>query len=475
MTRFIKGHSRSQATFLPEILDDYIAEDNSVRVVDVFADELDLGALGFELIPAHTGRPAFHPATMLKLFIYGYLNRVQSSRRLEREANRNVELMWLMGRLAPDFKTIADFRRNNSDGIKNVCRQFVEICRKLELFTDSMIAVDGSKFKASNNRDLNYTPAKIKYRRKLIEESIDKYLKQIESADRQDTATAKLKIDRLDKQIERLKKEIKQLNTAEEMMNQTKDRQLSVTDPDARSMKSRGNGIVGYNVQAAVDTKNHLIVAHEVTNTGSDRSQLSPMAKQAKAVLQVAELDVVTDRGYYNNQEIEACELDGMRVYLPRTQTSNNQSRGQYGKRDFIYNRDADEYECPAGQKAIYRFSGREKGQNIRYYWTSHCPHCSRKSACTTGVYRRVRRLENENLLDDVQERLDQSPEMMRIRRSTVEHPFGTIKSWMGYTHFQMRTLKHVSTEMSLHVLAYNLKRVMNIMGSRQLIAALMA
>jgi transposase len=255
MARFIEGDSRIQTTLLPEALDDYITEDNPVRVVDVFVDQIDLDNMGFNTMPAETGRPAYHPATLLKLFIYGYLNRVQSSRRLEREAGRNVELMWLLGRLAPDFKTIADFRKDNAQAIQAVCREFVLLCRKLDLFNDALIAIDGSKFKAVNNRDLNFTQAKLKYRLKLINESIAKYLLQIDSADRQEASVAKVRTERLESKIASLKKEITKLNAIEKALLETPDKQISLTDPDARSMKTRGTGIVGYNVQTAVDNK----------------------------------------------------------------------------------------------------------------------------------------------------------------------------------------------------------------------------
>ncbi len=475
MSRFIEGESRTQATLFPEALDDYIAEDNPVRVVDVFVDEIDLGRMGFSTIPAETGRPAYHPATMLKLFIYGHLNRVQSSRRLEREAGRNVELMWLLGRLAPDFKTIADFRKDNTKAIQSVCREFVLICRKLDLFSDALIAIDGSKFKAVNNRDLNFTQAKLKYRLKIIDESIAKYLLQIDSADRQEESIAKLRTERLESKIASLRKEVVRLNAVESTLASTLDKQLSLTDPDARSMKTRGTGIVGYNVQAAVDSKHHLIVEHEVTNTGSDRAQLFNMAKKAKTVLEVDELDVVADRGYYNGKEILACEESGIKAYLPKNQTSNNQAKGYFGKRDFIYQPDADEYKCPAGERAIYRFSRVENSKLIKRYWSSACIRCLLKPQCTSNDYRRISRWEHEAVLDTVDARLEHRPDMMKIRRSTAEHPFGTIKSWMGATHFQMKTLECVSAEMSLHVLSYNLKRVMNLIGPVRLIEAMRA
>lgn len=475
MKRFIVGEDRSQSTLFPENFDEYVAEDNSVRVVDVFVDEMDLDKMGFKTVPAETGRPSYHPSTMLKLYIYGYLNRIQSSRRLEREAGRNIELMWLLGRLAPDFKTIADFRKNNASAIISVCREFVLLCRKLDLFSEAFVAIDGSKFKAVNNRDLNFTRTKLKISLEVINTSIAKYLAQIDSADRQETPAANLKIERLEKKISRLKEEVQRLNTIEIVLETTPDKQISITDPDARSMRTRGTGIVGYNVQACVDTKHHIILAHEVNNIGNDRAQLFNMSKQAKAVIGSDNLMVVADRGYYNSKEIIACEHSNITTFLPKPQTSGNQAKGLFGKRDFIYNPKRDAYTCPGDEVAIYRFSNEERGKIIRRYWSSACVGCSLKPHCTTGKYRRISRDENEDVLEKVEERLELRSGMMKIRKSTVEHPFGTIKSWMGATHFQTKTLKNVSTEMSLHVLAYNLKRVMNIIGVTPLMEAMKA
>jgi len=475
MKGFIAGEARTQATLFPERLDDYIAEDNPIKVIDVFIDGINLSGMGFQTEPAATGRPSYHPTTLLKLYVYGYLNRVQSSRRLEREAGRNVELMWLLGRLAPDFKTIADFRKNNTKPIRSVCREFVLVCRKLDLFSDAFVAIDGSKFKAVNNRDRNYTQAKLKRRLEDIDKSIERYLGQIASADRRDDLAAKDKTERLENKIVKLKKEIEQLNEIDVQLRATPDKQISLTDPDARSMKTRGEGIVGYNVQTAVDVKHHLIPAHEVTNVGNDRTQLNNMATQAKEAMGTEALEVVADRGYYNGEVIKECEDAGFKIYLPKCQTSGNQAKGLYGKRDFIYRPKVDEYECPAGERAIYRYSSQEKGKTIRRYWSSSCVNCLTKPQCTQGKYRRISRWEHETTLDVVEARVEREPARMKARRNTVEHPYGTIKLWMGYTHFQMKTLERVRAEMSLHVLAYNMKRVMNIMGVGALIEAIQA
>ncbi len=473
MSGFIEGEDRTQATLFPERIDDYVAEDSPVRVVDVFIDDLDVSGLGFRTVPNATGRPSYHPKMMLKLYVYGYLNRVQSSRRLEREAQRNVELMWLTGRLAPDFKTIADFRKDNGEAIRLVCREFVMLCRKLGLLNNTLVAIDGSKFKAVNNRDKNFTRAKMKRRLAAVEASIDRYLEQLTEVDA--TETDDDKGQALEDKITKLREEMARLKKCEVRMLEAPDKQLSLTDPDARSMTSRGTGLVGYNVQSAVDSKHHLIIAHEVTNVGSDRSQLANVAKQAKVVLQRDSLDVVADRGYYNGDEIRACEQAGIDTYLPKPKTSGNKAKGQFDRAAFKYIDNDDEYECPAGERLTHRTTTTDRGKQIKRYWTSACSSCTIRNQCTTGRERRVSRWVHEDVLERAQARLDQQPDSMRVRRATVEHPFGTLKSWMGATHFQMKTLPRVSTEMSLHVLAYNMKRAINVLGSKEILAVIRA
>jgi transposase len=474
MKRFIKGECRTQTTLLPESIDDYISDANPVRIVDVFVDELDLGNLGFEGVePAATGRPAYHPAILLKIYIYGYLNRIQSSSRLEKEAQRNVELMWLTERLTPDFKTIARFRKDNGKAIRSVCRQFIVLCQKLGLFAESLVAIDGSKFKAVNHRDRNFTSAKLERRMKDIESSIQRYLTALDTADRQEPTIAQAKTERLQDKIAALKEQMKALKDIEVQLNQTPGKQISLTDPDARSMKTRGTGIVGYNVQTAVDTKNHLIVAHEVTNIGIDRDQLTSMAQQARTAMGVQDLTAIADRGYFKNEELLKCHEAGIKAIVPRIETSEATANGRFGKADFIFDVEHNEYRCPAGQRLIWRYSTVERNLKVHRYWSSYCRQCAIKAQCTPGEQRRVTRWEHEDLLEAMQRRLDLAPDSMRIRRQTVEHPFGTLKAWMGSTHFLTRTLKNVSTEMSLHVLAYNMKRAMNILGTPALLEAI--
>ncbi|MEJ2118498.1 MAG: IS1182 family transposase, partial [Alphaproteobacteria bacterium] len=437
----------------------------------------DLGQLGFSGInPKMTGRPAYHPAVMLKIYIYGYLNRVQSSRRLERECQRNIEMMWLTGRLAPDFKTIADFRKDNSAAIRKVCREFIMLCGRAGLLAATIVAIDGSKFKAVNSRDRNFTKTKVKKRLEQIETSIERYLSQLETADRQ-PSTPEIKITRLKDKITTLTQEIERMKTIEAQLAQAEDTQISFTDPDARAMQGTGKatGMVGYNVQCAVETEHHLIVAHEVTNEVHDRYQLSSMAQQAKHALGVENIEAVADRGYYDGKEILACGQCGVTAYVPSTSTSGAKAEGRFGKQDFVYIADEDVYRCPGGERLTYRFTREEDGKIVRRYWTYACTECPLKEKCTPAKERRITRWEHEAVVEAAQDRLYRNPDMMTVRRSTVEHPFGTLKFWMGSTHFLMKRLQNVGTEMALHVLSYNMKRVMNILGADGLLQAMKA
>jgi transposase len=477
MKRFIEGADRGQSTLLPECLDDWIGDDNPVRAVDVFVDGLNLVELGFDgVIPEVTGRPSYHPSALLKLYIYGYLNRVQSSRRLEREAGRNLEVIWLLRRLTPDDKTIADFRKDNGPAIKKVCAQFIALCRKMGLLNGASVAIDGSKFKAVNTRDKNFTRGKVERRRVQLEESVARYLAQLDTADRQEPSEAlAAKTAHLKEKLAKLEQEMAKLAAYEKQMLAAPDQQISLTDPDSRSMATsgRGSGVVGYNVQVAVDTEHHLIVTHQVTNSGSDRAQLANIASQAKAVLGVDKLEAVADRGYFSGEQILACDRADIAVTLPKPMTSGIEAKGRFGKQDFVYLRDEDVYRCPAGEKLRYYYTNEENGLRLRRYWTNACRRCALKSRCTTGPQRRITRWEHEHVLEAVQKRLDENPQAMRQRRETVEHPFGTMKARMGATHFLMKRLPKVATEMALHVLAYNLTRVMNIIGVKPLMAAM--
>ena len=477
MKRFIQGQDRSQSTLFPETLDAYIDEGNAVRVVDAYVDELDLFGLGFERVnPKATGRPGYHPSVLLKLYIYGYLNSIQSSRRLEREAGRNVELMWLTGKLAPDFKTIADFRKDNGSAIQMACSQFIVLCRELGLFARTMVAIDGAKFKAVNARERNYTRGKLTRRIGQIELSITKYLKSLDATDLQEGELADEKSGRLKEKISAMREKLAQLQHLKADVIARPEKQISLTDPDARAMAtSRKAGMVGYNVQTVVDTEHHLIVAHEVTNIVSDKLLLTQMTQQGQAAIGRKEIKVFADRGYFSGDEIIAAEKLGAITYVPKPYTSGSNAKGRFGKHDFIYHPEDNSYQCPAGQKMTYRLMSTEDGKDMQVYWPDGCGACELKPVCTTGKERRIKRWVKEDVIDAMLARLNALPEAMAIRRKTVEHPFGTLKSWMGVTHFLTKRLKNVKTEMSLSVLAYNIRRMISMMGVSRLIRVIQA
>src|ERR1700746_1039148 len=474
---FVAGQDRAQLMLLPECLDDFVGEDNPVRVVDAFIEELDLALLVCAGVgPEPTGRPSYHPATLLKIYLYGYLNQVQASRRLDREAQRNIELMWLTGRLAPDFKTIADFRKDNGAAIRAVCGQFVELCRRLKLFTHAVVAIDGSKFKAVNNRDKNYTVAKVTGRMEQVNASIARYLRALDRADREDSDIAEAQSVGLKEKIAGLRQQMQALKVMEQRVQDAPDQQVSLTDPDARSMATSGKGTatVGYNVQIAVDAEHHLIVAHEVTSQGYDRHQLAPMAFKAQQATGCEQITALADRGYFNGDQILTCEGTGVAPIVAKTLTSSGAKRGFFTRQDFIYNAERDHYTCPAGAKLTKANPRADHTEDFDFYrHLSACFTCPLRPQCTPTKLRRIKRWENEDVLDRMQDRLDRMPDAMGVRRQTVEHPFGTLKAWMGATHFLTRTLDKVRTETSLHVLAYNMKRMITIFGVRPLMAAI--
>jgi len=474
MPRFIEEDSRTQSTLFPESLEDYIADDNPIRVIDAFVDGLDLRGLKFKRVdPMKTGRPGYRPSTLLKLYVYGYMNRIQSSRRLEQETHRNVELMWLLGRLQPDFKTIADFRKDNGKAIQHSCRDFVEICRKLDMFSKSLVAIDGSKFKAVNSKQRNDTQASMKRRIARTEKHIADYLAALDAKDSDEPGSDDRGEPELKKKLAALQAHLEELKDREEAVKAHPDKQLSETDPDSRLMKQSTVGsLVGYNVQTAVDTEHKLIIAHEVTNSPVDRGQLLPLARLAQGALGRDELTVLADRGYYKGTDIKSCVDEHLTTLVPKSLTSNTGARGLFPRSAFQYDAEADEYRCPANQILSRRHRSIERGMTIDTYYASNpiCRACKLKSQCTTGLNRRVRRWEHGSILEKMQTALDGMPDAMTIRAQTVEHPFGTLKLWMGARHLLMKRLKNVKTEMSLHVLAYNLRRMITLVGVPALI-----
>ena len=437
MSRFVEGEDRRQPALLPSCLDDYVGEDNPARVIDVFVDELDLDALGFGVAPATTGRPAYHPASLLKLYIYGYLNRVSSSRRLEREAQRNVELMWLTGRLAPDHKTIANFRKDNGTAIRAACSQFIVLCRELGLFTQAVAAVDGSKFKAVNTRDKNFTATKLKRRMEQVAEHIAGYLQDLDTADRQEGDAVEARSAKLKDVITTDSSSLHgRAGAMETQVAASPDGQVSLTDPDSRAMASsgRGSGIVGYNLQSAVDAEHHIIVAHDVVMTPTDRQQLSSISGMAKDAMGVERLDVLADRGYFSGEEIRTCEAMGITPYVPKPLSSTAKADGRFGKQDFAYVPERDAYRCPAGNLLPHHMTTVEKGITLHRYWDlASCRACALKPQCTPSPNRRVTRWEHEDIIDAMQRRMDLAPATQCASRDAGSSNIPSARSRAGW------------------------------------------
>ena len=475
---YIKGVSREQQLLFPDVIDDYISEDNPVRFVDVFVDNLDLEKLGFEKAkPAATGRPPFDPGDLLKLYIYGYLNRVRSSRRLETETHRNVEAMWLLKKLKPDFKTIADFRKDNIKAFKKVFREFTLLCRKLDLFGKELIAIDGSKFKAVNNKDKNFTKNILNKKLKEIDEKIDNYLKELDKGDEAEQGDHRPTATELKEKIAQLKKRKRGYKELSSEIERNGESQISLTDPDSRAFPKKFGVGVGYNAQVAVDDKHHLIVEQDVTNAVTDVDQLSEIAINAKETLETETIKAVADAGYCNAKEIKVCEEAGIEAYTPRIPTSINKNRGLFTKDMFKYDRKKNCYICPAGKKLTYRFKGiekrRDKTREVLYYVSGECRKCQKKPQCTTAEARRITRCPEEHAIDRMNDRIKAHPEIIEKRKQIVEHVFGTIKFWNKQKDFLMRGLEKVRAEFSLSTLAYNIKRVINIIGIRKMVEAL--
>ena len=471
---YIEGESREQRVLFPEVLDDYISEDNLVRFIDAFVDGLEMEELGFDrTAPKETGRPPYDPRDLLKLYIYGYLNRVRTGRTLERECQRNVELMWLMRKLRPDFKTITDFRKDNRKAFRGVFRQFVLLCKGLGLVGGELVAVDGSKFKAVNSGQRNFSQKKLEERLKKIDEKVERYLDEMDRGDEEGKDT-EISAAELKQKIEKLKERKGRYEELLKELGASGQSQVSLTDPESRAMALTPRGEVSYNVQTAVDQKHHLIVEQDVTNEGLDNHQLFTMAQKTKQMLGQDELQVVADMGYYNHEELKRCEEAGIKTYVSKPLVSKNTARGLFGKEKFVYEADGDCYRCPAKERLDFRFETQEGDKKFRYYWTQACPGCALKAQCTTDPrFHRIKRWEHEAVLERIEQRVKANTVILKLRQQLVEHPFGTIKFWNDQRHFLMRGLEKVKAEFSLSTLAYDIKRALNIVGVRGLIAAL--
>jgi len=471
--KYIRGSDRGEVLLLPEVLEDYIAPENPVRFIDAFVGQLDLVAAGFTHAQLNeTGRPPYDPKDLLRLYLYGYLNRVRSTRGLEREAGRNLEVIWLLRKLRPDFKTIADFRRDNAKGIKAAGREFTLLCRRLQLFGGELVAIDSTKIKAQNAKGRNYSAARLAALQKELEEKLSSYLAELDEADvSEGRGPAQLSAAELKEKIAHLEKRKAELEAvAPEVAEKG---QVSLTDPESRAMSMGHGSTIGYNVQAAVDAKHSLIIATAVTQTTSDLNALGTMALQAQEALGTEKLKVVADKGYYNGKEILLCDTIGVSAYVAKPLTSANTARGLYGKERFRYDPQRNCYTCPAGQTLTYRFTSDEAGRATAYYRTTACGKCPLKPKCTRNRGNRtITRLGCEEVQEAMAARVKQHPQIMRRRKATIEHCFGTIKRSLGYDYFLTRGKRNVTTEVNLTVLVYNLKRACNQVGVQNLIRA---
>ena len=470
----IRGMDREQTLLLPETIEDYVAADNPVRFIDAFVSSLDLHALGFaKAIAAYTGRPSYEPGALLRLYLYGYLHRVRSSRQLEKECHRNLELIWLLRKLAPDHKTIADFRRDHRAGFKAVHRQFHLLCHKLKLFGGELVAIDGTKLAAINARDRNFNRKKLEELIARADARLADYLKDLEAGDTAEAHEEQITRAELEKKIAALRDK---KDWHEELLGRLEDeeeKQLSTTDEDARKMHASQGTVIGYNAQSAVDARHKLIVADDVTNDVTDYQQLHAMATEAQETLAVEQLEAVADQGYYNNADVSLCVEKGITPYISKANTSANSALGLYAKKDFTYDQEKDVYRCPAGVELTHRFNTYELGRSLRYYRTTACAKCPLKSRCTRNKGRTITREEDEHLMEAMAARVKKHPDKLRQRKTLVEHPFGTIKRWFGYTHFLVKGLDRVRGEWTLITLCYNLKRVLNLVSFEELMKAM--
>jgi transposase/IS5 family transposase len=469
----ISGFGRGQLLLLPEAIDDYVGCDNPVRFIDAFVDGLDLAAVGFTRVaPKATGRPGYAPGDLLKLYIYGYLNRVRSSRRLEAECHRNIELIWLLGGLKPDFKTIADFRSGNRAAFRSVFREFIVLCRRLDLFGRELLAVDGTRIKAVNNKDRNFTKGSLTKFIAAADERLDDYLRRLDAGDIEEASKSGSRVKNLTEKIEALRKKRGEYEALRKRLERSGESQISLSDPDSRAMAAHTKVGVGYNVQIAVDAKHKMIVEQAVTNDVLDMGLLQQTAEPARQILEVKTIDVVADKGYFKSEDIEACEKAGLTPHVSRPQRGPAVRGGFFRKDEFRYDAERDAYICPAEQTLTPIRNGRLRDlKKTDYGNPKACRDCPLRARCTNDI-RSVSRLENEDALDRMAERVAARSDLLDRRREIVEHPFGSIKQWMNQGAFLMRGLEKVRAEFSLTALVYNLRRALNILGVRKLLAA---
>ncbi len=473
---WIRGWDRQQPHFLPECVEDYVAPDNPVRFIDAFVETLDLRAEGFqfpEVHPQDRGRPAYHPGELLRLYLYGYCHQVRSSRLLQAQCRHNLEVIWLLRKLTPDFRTIADFRKDNATAFKQVLRQFNGLCRELDLFGGQLICIDGTKVKGQNSPGKNWSLAKLQQQAKGLETQLEQYLAALEEADAQPAEPRPLSQAQLQEKIARLQHRQQANAQRQQQLAQAKASQFSQSDPESRSLKAAHGYVVGYNVQGAVDAKHHLLVVTEVTNAALDKHQLLPMAQAAKAELQVDQLQAVADGGYYLSEGIKECQEQGIEVHVPEGINSPSERAGCFGKAHFTYDAVTDHYRCPAGQTLSRRSETQDHGRRLRHYYNRRtCQACRLRSHCTASEYRTVSRWEHEACLERMKERMAAQPEVLGRRKGLIEHCWATLK-WLLPGGFLLKGLKRVQGEVSLAHFAYNFRRALHVVGLAGLMAGL--
>jgi transposase len=476
---YVEGVARNQIILFPEKIDDYIREDNTVQFVDAFVDVLDLGALGFKRAqPQEIGRPPYDPGDMLKLYLWGYLNRIRSSRSLERESHSNLEVMWLIKKLTPDFKTIADFRKDNKEAIKKVCKEFILLCKRLELFGGELVAIDSSKFRAVNCKKRNFNKAKLEHRIREIEKAVDEYFKELEDNDNKEASAEAVKAEELKARIQWLKEKGEEYKALLKRLIKSGESQISLTDPDSRAMMNNQRVEVCYNVQATVDSKHKLILDHEVTNEGTDYNYLGKMAQRAKDILGAEKLEVLADKGYYDAEQIKECVAQGIIPYIPEKEShkyaGKDLPQSPFSESKFRYEEEKDCYICPGGSELTFRRKREQNGRVMKIYQGEDCQGCTLRAQCTTHLRgRTISRWEYKEILEDMRQRVANNRHKVKIRQWLSEHPFGTMKRGFNQGYLLLKGLAKVEAEISLTILSYNVKRTINILGLRALISAL--
>jgi transposase len=471
MMAHIAGQSRYQTTLFPEVLDEVVGRDDPVRVIDAFVDTLALADLGFSKVAAEEmGRPPYAPGDLLKLYIYGYLHRIRASRRLAAETQRNVQVMWLINRLMPAFKTIADFRKDHARAIVGVCRSFIVFCQEQSLFGGELLAIDGTKIAAVASRKQVFTPKRIAKMNEAIDRKIAEYLAAMDEADRQEPA-APTGGANVAAAVEALKAQRARLQDRAQELAVRGLNQLVATEPEARLMRTPHGHAVAYNAQTAVDAEHKLIVAFDLTNEGNDLQQLHPMAVHGKAAVGADQVTVVADTGYSNGEHGALCEQDGITAIVPRSETVNSRGKQYFSRDRFTYEPASDSWRCPASETLnLYKTSQTQKKKE---YTTKACGGCPLKGQCTDAARRVIVRDFYEDSRAAMHRRATGDPVWMKQRRETAEHPFGTMKWLMAHPRFLVRGLVKAKSELALGVLCYNLKRVLAILGVPALLEAL--